>query len=181
MMVSQRDCLTGTFHIHTVKHFEHPAYLPGCFLFVYYLFICKNFPPSSIEQPCLKESSEGICSSKEAIPLNPIFKIFHNDEHLSDSIDKLRKNGVNEDDIYMLAHDNDHDRRARKSNDSNKIGVSVTGIGTATKNIFRGKSDKLISKMKEIGFEQSKAQKLEEELDKGKTLLVIKNQDNVEF
>jgi hypothetical protein len=154
---------------------EHPAYLPGAF------FVCKNLPPSSIEQPCLKESAEGICSSKEAIPLNPIFKIFHNDEHLSESIDKLRKNGVNEDDIYMLAHDNDHDRRARKSNDSNKIGVSVTGIGTATKNIFRGKSDKLISKMKEIGFEQSKAQKLEEELDKGKTLLVVKNQDEVEF
>jgi hypothetical protein len=144
-------------------------------------FACKNFPPTSVEQTRLKESAEGICVFKEAIPLNPIFKIFHNDEHLSESIDKLRKNGVNEDDIYMLAHDNDHDRRARKSNDSNKIGVSVTGVGTATKNIFRGKSDKLISKMKEIGFEQSKAQKLEEELDKGKTLLVVKNQDEVEF
>ncbi|WP_261128978.1 general stress protein [Bacillus sp. Marseille-Q3570] len=113
--------------------------------------------------------------------MKPNYKIFHNDEHLSESIDKLRKDGVRDDDIYMLAHDNDHDRRARKKNDANKIGVKVTGIGTATKNVFRGKPDKLISKMKEIGFDQSKAQKLEEELDKGKTLLVVTNQDEVKL
>jgi Heat induced stress protein YflT len=136
---------------------------------------------ASIESICLNHCIKGRSSSKEGIPLNPIYKLFHNDEHLSESIDKLLKNGVSEDDIYMLAHDNDHDRRARKSNDANKIGVSVTGVGTATKNMFRGKSDKLISKMKEIGFEQSKAQHLEEELDKGKTLLVVKNEDEVEF
>ncbi|MFB5664269.1 general stress protein [Alteribacillus sp. HJP-4] len=72
-------------------------------------------------------------------------------------------------------------RRTKKKTDANKVGVKVTGIGTATKNIFRGKSDKLVSKMKEIGFDQSKAQKLEEELDKGKTLLIVTNQDKVEF
>ncbi|WP_408006409.1 general stress protein [Pseudalkalibacillus sp. A8] len=92
--------------------------------------------------------------------MKPKFKIFHNDEHLCESIDKLRKNGVRDDDIYIPAHDNDHDRRARKKTDANIIGVKVTGVGTATKNIFRGKPDKLFSKMKEIGFDQSKAQKL---------------------
>ncbi|MCQ6264743.1 general stress protein [Fictibacillus sp. WQ 8-8] len=113
--------------------------------------------------------------------MNPKFKIFHNDEHLSESIDKLRNNGIRDDDIYILAHDNDHVRRDRKETDANKIGVNVTGLGTATKNVFKSKGDKLRSKMTEIGFDQSKAEQLEEELDKGKALLVVTNQDEVHF
>lgn len=113
--------------------------------------------------------------------MKPKFKIFHNDETLSESIDKLRNNGIRDEDIYILAHDNDHDRRERKETDANKIGVNVTGVGTAFKNVFRSKGDKLRTKMEEIGFEQSKAEELEEELDKGKTLLVVKNQDEVTF
>ncbi|WP_101846221.1 general stress protein [Halobacillus sp. Marseille-P3879] len=113
--------------------------------------------------------------------MKPKFKVFHDDEHLSESIEKIRKDGVNDDDIYILAHDNDHVRRSKRKTDANKIGVKETGLGTATKNIFRGKDDKLISKMKEIGFEQDKAQKLEKELDKGKSLLIVTNHDQVNF
>ncbi|WP_078392687.1 general stress protein [Shouchella patagoniensis] len=109
------------------------------------------------------------------------FKIFHNDESLSETIDKLRNDGIRDDDIYILAHDNDHDRRARKETDANKIGVKVTGVGTGLKNVFRSKDDKLKSKMVKIGFSESKADELEEELDKGKTLLVVTNQDEVKF
>ncbi|WP_257351715.1 general stress protein [Pseudalkalibacillus decolorationis] len=113
--------------------------------------------------------------------MKPKFKIFHNDESLSESIDKLRKDGIRDDDIYILAHDNDHVRRTKKETDANKIGVKVTGVGTATKNVFRSKDEKLRSKMREIGFDSSKAEKLEEELDKGKMLLVVTNQDEVKF
>ncbi|MBM7553761.1 general stress protein [Thalassobacillus pellis] len=113
--------------------------------------------------------------------MQPNYQIFHDDEQLSESIDRVKGEGIEEDDIYILSHDNDHVRRAKRSTDANKIGVKETGLGTATKNVFRGKDDKLISKMKEIGFEQSTAQKLHKELEKGKTLLVVKNQDNVKF
>lgn len=113
--------------------------------------------------------------------MNPKFKLFHNDETLKESIDKIRNNGVRDEDIYVLSHDNDHVRRTRKETDANKVGVKVTGIGTATKNIFRSKDDKLVSKMKEIGFDVKKAEELEEELDKGKTLLIVTNQDEVTF
>lgn len=68
---------------------------------------------------------------------SPKFKVFHNDETLSESISKLRKDGVRDDDIYVLSHDNDHERRTRKETDANKIGVSETGVGTAVKNVFR--------------------------------------------
>ncbi|UTR12047.1 general stress protein [Evansella sp. LMS18] len=112
---------------------------------------------------------------------SPKFKVFHNDETLSESISKLRKDGVRDDDIYVLSHDNDHERRTRKETDANKIGVSETGVGTAVKNVFRSKGDKLRSKMMEIGFDSDKAGELEEELDKGKSLLVVTNQDKVEF
>jgi hypothetical protein len=113
--------------------------------------------------------------------LRPLFKVFHNDETMEKSIGKLRKDGVRDDDIYVLSHDNDHERRSRKATDANKIGVSETGVGTALKNVFRSKGDTLRSKMKEIGFEADKADELEEELDKGKSLLVVRNQERVEF
>lgn len=113
--------------------------------------------------------------------MEPKYKIFHSDDHLSESIDKLRNDGIQDDDIYILAHDNDHDRRNRKETDANKIGAKVTGVGTAMKNVFRGKGDTLRSKTDKIGFDKSKAEQLKVELNKGKSLLVVTNQDKVEF
>ncbi|PTL39685.1 general stress protein [Alkalicoccus saliphilus] len=113
--------------------------------------------------------------------MDPKYKLFHNDQSLNESISNLRKDGVSDEDIYVLSHDNDHERRTRKSTDANKIGVSETGTGTALKNVFRSKGDKLRTKMKEMGISSDKAEDLEEELDKGKTLLIVTNQDKVNF
>lgn len=113
--------------------------------------------------------------------MDPKYKLFHNDQTLNESISNLRKDGVSDDDIYVLSHDNDHVRRTRKSTDANKIGVSETGAGTALKNVFRSKGDKLRTKMKEMGISSDKAEDLEEELDKGKSLLIVTNQDKVDF
>ncbi|SDO22112.1 general stress protein [Alkalicoccus daliensis] len=112
---------------------------------------------------------------------SPKWKLFHNDETLNESINNLRESGVSDDDIYILSHDNSHERRNRKNTDANKIGVSEIGVGTTLKNVFRNKGDKLRTKMKEIGLSSDKADELEEELDKGKTLLVVTNQDEVDF
>ncbi|MFG6118903.1 MULTISPECIES: general stress protein [Thalassobacillus] len=113
--------------------------------------------------------------------MQPNYQIFGDDEKMGESIDRIKKHGVDEDNIYILSHDNDHVRRAKRQTDANKIGVSETGLGTATKNVFRGKDDKLLSKMKEIGFEQSTAKELHKELEKGKTLLVVTNEEDVKF
>ncbi|WP_404455621.1 general stress protein [Oceanobacillus kapialis] len=42
--------------------------------------------------------------------MEPKFKIYHNDEHLNEAIDKLRNDGVPDDEIYILSIDNDHDQ-----------------------------------------------------------------------
>lgn len=113
--------------------------------------------------------------------MQPHYQIFGDDEQMGESIDRIKSHGVDEDNIYIISHDNDHVRRAKRQTDANKIGVSETGLGTATKNVFRGKDDKLISKLKEIGFEQSKAKELHKELEKGKTALVVTNEEDVKF
>ena len=113
--------------------------------------------------------------------MKPKYKLFHNDESLSQSITKLRKDGVRDEDIFILSHDNDHVRRTRKDTDANKIGISETGTGTAVKNIFRGKGDKLRTKMSVVRNEPVQPDDLEEELDKGKTWLIVENQEKVEF
>lgn len=112
---------------------------------------------------------------------SPKWKLFHNDESLNESINKLRENGVSDKDLYVLCKDNSHERRIRKNTDANKIGVRVIGVGTTLKNIFRNKHDKLRVKMKEIGLKTDKADELGKDLDKGKTLLIVTNQDKVQF
>ncbi|WP_022792168.1 general stress protein [Marinococcus halotolerans] len=113
--------------------------------------------------------------------MEPKFKIFHNDETLSETIDKLRNDGIRDEDMYILAYDNDHDRRARKDTDAKKVGMKVVGFGTSLKNVFRGKTKTILTKLQKLGFDSEKSERLEEELQKGKTLLVVTNQDQVEF
>ncbi|RIU94938.1 general stress protein [Oceanobacillus picturae] len=113
--------------------------------------------------------------------MEPKFKIYHNDDQLSEAVDKLRNDGIPDDDIYILSIDNDHDRRARKETDANKIGAKVTGVSTALKNVFKGKGDTIRSKLNEIGFDKSKSEQLKVELDKGKTLLVVTNQESIDI
>ncbi|MFC5713630.1 general stress protein [Thalassorhabdus alkalitolerans] len=114
--------------------------------------------------------------------MEPNYKLFENDQNVIDTIEELKSNGVSDDDIFVLSHDRGHTKRMKKETDASKIGPSVTGLGTSTKNVFRKAGDALRSKMAEIGIEESKAAELEEELDEGKVLVVVTNQeDNVKL
>ncbi|PYZ97674.1 general stress protein [Alteribacter lacisalsi] len=109
--------------------------------------------------------------------MQPDFKLFENDQKAFDSVEKLKRSGVDTDNIYVLSHDKDHTKRVKKETEAEKIGVSETGLGTATKNVFRKTGDALRSKMNEIGIDKPKAGELEEELDEGKVLVIVTNQE----
>ena len=106
--------------------------------------------------------------------MEPIYRTFMNDDEAVAAIERL-KGEVSEDNIYVVTHDDDHTDRVADRADANTVGVNETGIGVSVKNIFRKKGDELRAKFEELNFSQTNAKRLEGELDKGATIIVVQD------
>ncbi|MDQ0207140.1 YflT domain-containing protein [Alkalicoccobacillus murimartini] len=107
--------------------------------------------------------------------MKPVYKEFKNDEEVVTAVQSLKTQGVHEDNIYVITHDDDRTNRIADNADANTVGVSETGLGTSIKNVFRKKGDELRAKFEEIGFSEQEAKLLEDKLDQGKVILAIKD------
>ncbi|WP_017725880.1 general stress protein [Halalkalibacterium ligniniphilum] len=107
--------------------------------------------------------------------MKPMYKEFHNDQEVVKAVDSLKAEGVKEDNIYIITHDDDRTERVANSADANTVGANDIGLGTSVKNIFRKKGDELRAQFSELGFPEADAERLEEELDKGKVVVVVKD------
>ncbi|MBD2847819.1 general stress protein [Paenibacillus sp. IB182496] len=107
--------------------------------------------------------------------MNPIYKPFSNDEEIVNAVQSLQSKGVDEDDIYVIAHDKDRTKRVADNADANTVGMKEQGMDTQVKNVFRSTGDKLRAQFKELGFSEPMAEELEEKLDKGQVILVVKD------
>lgn len=106
--------------------------------------------------------------------MKPIVKEFFDDTAIEEEVEVQLNKGISPDQLYIISHDNDRTNRVAGQVDANTIGVKEEGIGTAIANIFRKKGDELRAKFTELGFTEEEASLLEEELDHGKILLIIK-------
>lgn len=52
-------------------------------------------------------------------------------------------------------------------------------LGDAVGNLFNKKGDELRTKLQEIGFSEAEAENYEEDMDEGKVLLIVTNNENV--
>ncbi|KON85500.1 general stress protein [Sporosarcina globispora] len=93
----------------------------------------------------------------------------------------LHGRGVAENEVFVLAHDDGVTNTVANYSEAEKIGVDETGMGTAFKNMFRSQGDELRSKMKEIGLSPTEADSYERTLDKGKILLICKDDNQSSF
>ncbi|WP_018393207.1 general stress protein [Bacillus sp. 37MA] len=91
----------------------------------------------------------------------------------------LHTRGVAEEKVYVIAHDGGVIDEVADRSDAEKIGIDETGLGTAMKNMFRGKGDRLRAKMEEIGLSSAEAVAYEQRLDEGKILLISKDETKV--
>ncbi|KIL49639.1 general stress protein [Jeotgalibacillus soli] len=103
------------------------------------------------------------------------YKEFSNDEEVVNAVSSIKTKGVVEENIYIVTHDDDRTDRVAANADVNTVGVAETGLGTATKNIFRKKGDELRAQFQELGFTDSEAENLEDKLDRGKVIVVVKD------
>ncbi|MCA1023741.1 general stress protein [Halobacillus litoralis] len=105
----------------------------------------------------------------------PLVREYTNDEQLKDMVEKLKNEGLDNEEIYILSHDDDRTERISKSVYANTIGASEQDAKSVLTNIFSKKGDELRTKMQEIGFSKEEAGQYEEDLDEGKVLLIITN------
>ncbi|MFC5711812.1 general stress protein [Thalassorhabdus alkalitolerans] len=102
--------------------------------------------------------------------------LLRTDEEVMEKVESLKSQGINENNIYVLSHDKQHTNQLADETDANTVGTTETGLDTTVKNLFRKKGDELRAKMQEMGIDEAEANELEEELDEGKILVVVKDE-----
>ncbi|MBM7096765.1 general stress protein [Bacillus sp. H-16] len=107
--------------------------------------------------------------------MEPLYKEFYNDEEVVSAVETLKSKGVDDDNVFILTHDDDRTDRVADNADANTVSMSQQGLDTSVKNVFRKKGDELRAQFEELGFSSDKAHTLEEKLDEGKVIVVVKD------
>jgi len=90
------------------------------------------------------------------------------------AVRELNLRGYGQDDIYVLAHDGDQTDQLNEAADTNNIGISEEGVFNLMANLFRSRGDELRAKLEAIGFSEEEAGMYEEQLDRGRVLVIAK-------
>lgn len=92
-------------------------------------------------------------------------------------IEKLATQGYEYDDIYIFAHDKKRQKDVTDALDTESVGMKEQGFLDSMKNMTSSRGDELRAKMEGAGLTKQEAEEYEEELDKGK-LVIIANKDD---
>jgi hypothetical protein len=101
-------------------------------------------------------------------------KVVDNDIQAKATIEQFLSQGFTKDEVYLLVHNKDYSKNLTIETDTNDIGVSEQGITDSIANVFRSRGDELRSKMESLGLSNLEAQQFEEELDRGRILVIAK-------
>jgi hypothetical protein len=98
--------------------------------------------------------------------------VVENGVQATETIKNLEGQGYHKDEIYLFAHDSTRSKHLTDHTDTNNIGIKEEGIFDKMANSFRSRGDELRTRMTSLGVTQNEAMRLEEELDKGKVVIV---------
>ncbi|MFL6516648.1 MAG: general stress protein [Bacillus sp. (in: firmicutes)] len=99
-------------------------------------------------------------------------KIVENGLQAKREIEQFLQQGFTKDEVYLLAHGKDRSEDLSEALDTSEIGVNEQGVFDSIANVFRSRGDELRSKMESLGLTDREAQQFEEELDRGRVLVV---------
>ena len=92
-------------------------------------------------------------------------------------IEKLETQGFTHDDIYVFAHDKNRESDITDALDTEKVGMGEQGFLNSLKNMTVSRGDQLRSEMQAAGLTKEEAAEYEEELDKGKLVIIAKKSE----
>lgn len=99
-------------------------------------------------------------------------KLVLNEEQALRAIRSFREEGRSLNEIYVLAHDGERTADLSRLTDTNTIGIMEEGMATAFANLFRSRGDQIRAKMVSLGLSEQEADKYEQELEKGKIIVL---------
>src|SRR5690625_7259848 len=68
---------------------------------------------------------------------------FDDDTKLMEEVKNLAAQGVSKDNLYVISHDDDSDKRVADSVDASTVGIGEEGLDIYVKNIFLQNSDEI--------------------------------------
>ncbi|PSL40387.1 heat induced stress protein YflT [Planomicrobium soli] len=87
-------------------------------------------------------------------------------------VERLQSQGYDDDNIYIFAHDKRREADITEALDTESVGVKEQGFLNGMKNITNSRGDELRAKMAAVGLSDQEAEEYEEELDKGKLVII---------
>ncbi|ANS75828.1 general stress protein [Paenibacillus yonginensis] len=101
-------------------------------------------------------------------------KVVQNGVQAVQEVEELRRTGYSDNQIFVLAHDEDRTDRIADTAAASEIGVKEEGMMNSVANLFRSRGDELRAKITSLGFTEDEADFYEKELDMGKVLVIAK-------
>lgn len=89
-------------------------------------------------------------------------------------VERLETQGYTRDDIYVFAHYKKRGKDISDALDTEEVGIEEQGFIDSMKNMFSSRGDELRNKMEAAGLSAEEASDAEEELDKGKLVIIAK-------
>ncbi|AEI45978.1 hypothetical protein KNP414_07475 [Paenibacillus mucilaginosus KNP414] len=107
-----------------------------------------------------------------AMDKRPRISVVHDANEARDQVRLWVLQGHNKEEIYVLAHDDARTDLVADYSDAEKIGMSEEGVWNSIANMFRSQGDELRAKLKALHVPDAEAERLEQELDDGKIVLL---------
>lgn len=99
----------------------------------------------------------------------PFIRGYNHDEQLQNDIKKLKDDGCNANDIYVISHDKDRTQRIIDNESASMIKVEGD---------FDKPGDELRAQLLEVGFDEVEAESFEGEMDTGTVFLICTNPEH---
>ncbi|WP_127588563.1 general stress protein [Paenibacillus koleovorans] len=96
-------------------------------------------------------------------------------DSIPDAQNKIRQynsEGFDREHIYVLTHTPEGTEYVAESTGASEIGMAQEGMLNSIANLFRSRGDELRAKMEALDVPESEAERLEEELDQGKIVIL---------
>ncbi|KUP04987.1 general stress protein [Bacillus coahuilensis m2-6] len=98
--------------------------------------------------------------------------VVENGVQAQELVNQLEMEGYTREQVYIFAHDSNRSSHLTEATHTQDIGIKEQGFFETFGNYFKKRGDELRSKMRAVGMTQTEAEQYEEELDKGKLVVV---------
>jgi hypothetical protein len=98
--------------------------------------------------------------------------VVENSIKAKEKVDQLSTQGYTKDEIYVITHEKDRTDQLSEHLDVNQVGTDEEGFMDKVANVFRSRGDELRSQFQNLGLTEDEADHYEEELDKGRVVIV---------